>query len=149
MIDTHVWLVSLMSSAWFRYQLKRTVVLKFPFRIVWIGFYMSPIWSLINYCYNPTTSNCHRLGDPAYANILRPEHRQINYDFVSDWLKARTIPITRCHGQHVRRSKKSVDGVFSSRPYKKGIYRPDSITVPERQNSSQPWTEPKEKKHRI
>ena len=86
---------------------------------------------LINYCYNLTTLDGHPVKDPAYAKKLRPEHREIHYDIVSDDPKAESFTITKRHEYHVRRGKEIKDGVFSPQPYKKGVFRPELAILSE------------------
>src|ERR1700709_482313 len=80
------------------------------------------IGCLINYCYYLQGSKGETVKDPAYAENLKPEHREVHYNIVSADPKEESFTTTSRHMYHVRRSREIKEGSFAPKPYKKGVF---------------------------
>ncbi|KAI9834806.1 MAG: hypothetical protein M1819_002892 [Sarea resinae] len=77
------------------------------------------IGCLINYCYALKDENGEPVRDPAYANKLKPEHRELHYDIVADCPRKDSFTTTQQHQYHTRRSREIKEGLFTPQPHQK------------------------------
>jgi hypothetical protein len=91
------------------------------------------IGCLINYCYYLQNSEGGPVKSLAYAEKLKPEHREVHYNITSTNPKEESFTTTSRHMYHVRRSREIKEGVFVPRPYEKGVFRPPLTTVSEQE----------------
>ena len=80
------------------------------------------IGCLINYCYYLKDTNGETVKDPAYANNLEPDHREVHYDIFADYPQKKSFVITSRHRYHVRRSREIKEGIFIPDPYKRRVF---------------------------
>jgi len=86
---------------------------------------------LIYYCYYLKDANGEVVKDPAYAKKLKPEHREVHYDFVADSAQQENFTTTSRHQYHARRSREITEGTFTPQPYQKAAFRLPLTTLPE------------------
>ena len=89
------------------------------------------IGCLINYCYYLQSSDGEPVKAPAYAEKLKPEHREVHYNITAADPKEQSFTTTSRHLYHVRRSKEIREGTFVPKPYEKGVFRAALTTVSE------------------
>ena len=91
------------------------------------------IGCLINYCYYLQSSKGERVKSPAYAEKLKPEHREVHYNITAADPKEESFTTTGRHLYHVRRSREIKEGAFVPKPYDKGVFRAPLTTVSEQE----------------
>lgn len=89
------------------------------------------IGQLISDCYRTRIPGRNLVKDPAFAENLKPTHREVHYDIVSEDPDAESFTVTRRHQYHVRRSREIAEGLFRPQPYKQGLHRPNLTTLHE------------------
>ncbi|TVY13821.1 hypothetical protein LARI1_G008551 [Lachnellula arida] len=89
------------------------------------------IGCLICYCYDLQTSDDGPVKNPAYAEKLKPEHREVHYNITAADPKEESFTTTNRHTYHARRSREIKEGIFVPRPYEKGVFRAPLTTVSE------------------
>ncbi|TVY89185.1 hypothetical protein LAWI1_G005618 [Lachnellula willkommii] len=89
------------------------------------------IGCLICYCYDLQTSDDGPVKNPAYAEKLKPEHREVHDNITAADPKEESFTTTNRHTYHARMSREIKEGIFVPRPYEKGAFRAPLTTVSE------------------
>ncbi|KAI9844808.1 MAG: hypothetical protein M1837_005226 [Sclerophora amabilis] len=90
------------------------------------------IGCLINYCYYLKDGDGDNVKDPAYADKLKPEHRELHYDIVAEYPRKESFVTTSRHQYHIRRSREIQDGTWTPQPYRKTGFRASLTTLQEK-----------------
>ncbi|TGO68778.1 hypothetical protein BOTNAR_0020g00520 [Botryotinia narcissicola] len=91
------------------------------------------IGCLIGYCYYLQDSDGQLVKTHAYAENLKPEHREVHYDITFESPNKKSFTATDRHTYHVRRSREIREGAFVPKPYEEGVFRTNLTTVSEQE----------------
>ncbi|TGO53549.1 hypothetical protein BCON_0121g00300 [Botryotinia convoluta] len=91
------------------------------------------IGCLIGYCYYLQNSDGQLIKTHAYAENLKPEHREVHYDITFESRNKKSFTATNRHAYHVRRSREIREGAFVPKPYEEGVFRTNLTTVLEQE----------------
>lgn len=88
---------------------------------------------LIGYCYYLQESDGQQVKTHAYAEKLKPEHREVHYDITFESPDKKSFTTTNRHIYHARRSREIREGTFVPKPYENGVFRTNLSTVSEQE----------------
>lgn len=91
------------------------------------------IGCLIGYCYYLQDSDGQPVKTHAYAENLKPEHREVHYGITFESPEKKSFTATSRHAYHVRRSREIREGTFVPKPYEEGVFRANLTTVSEQE----------------
>ncbi|TGO86559.1 hypothetical protein BPOR_0293g00060 [Botrytis porri] len=91
------------------------------------------IGCLIGYCYYLQDLDGQLVKTHAYAENLKPEHREVHYDIKFESPSKKSFTATNRHAYHVRRSREIREGGFVPKTYEEGVFRTNLTTVSEQE----------------